>query len=342
MDPKDELALKAMAELETGAGKPKGAADIYEKILESNPNDIEILRKAAELYNSIGDAERGRLCLGKLASIYKSTNSDADLTEVYEKILSLDPSDTEAIEFMDRKDRESEIKIDEFPQEESDIKTEVVSFSDNPNSLTQEVSEENNEKLEIVLDSEHKYTGPKDSLNPPSGRLVVSSQIELVEIVDEKELKKTRVAWEEESNVLDINRENYKKSEKAEIQGSTPFKRASTEDLNKGANSAFYERGIAYKDMKMTEQAVTEFRKSIGEGYKVPESFMMIGLSFLQRGDGKKALGWFQKGLSLNGLAVEQIISLKSGSALALGVLGSFSDAIKLLEEIIEAYQRKV
>jgi tetratricopeptide (TPR) repeat protein len=342
MDPNDELALKAVAELEVGAGKPKGAADIYEKILESNPNDIEILRKAGDLYNSIGDAERERLCLGRLASLYKLINSDADLTEVYEKILGLDPSDPEAIEFMDRKDRENEIKIDEFPSEESDIKTEVVSFSVSPYSLGQELSEENNEKLEIVLDSEPKYTGSKDSLNPPSGRLVVSSQTELVEIVDEKELKKTRVEWEEESNVLDINRENYKKSEKAEIQGSIPFKRASTENLNKGSNSAFYERGIAYKDMKMTEQAVTEFRKSIGEGYKVPESFMMIGLSFLQRGDGKKALGWFQKGLSLDGLAVEQIISLKSGSALALGVLGSFSDAIKLLEEIIEAYQRKV
>jgi tetratricopeptide (TPR) repeat protein len=341
IDPKDELALKAVAELEACAGKPKGAADIYERILESNPNDIEVLKKAAELYSGMGDAEaeRAKLCLRRLASFYKLTNSDSDLREVYEKILCLDPSDPEAIEYMDRMNRVSEIKIDESFREESELKTEAFSFSDNLHSLGQEHREENNEKLQSILDSEPKYAGPADSLNLPLPRPDVSSKDKLVETVDERELKKTRVGWEEESNVLDINRENYRKSEKTETQDAITFKRANTENLNKSTNSAFYERGIAYKDMKMSEQAVAEFRRSIGEGYKVPESYMMIGLCFLQRGDGKKALGWFQKGLSIDGLAVEQVISLKSGSALALVVIGSVSDALKLLEEIIEDYQ---
>jgi tetratricopeptide (TPR) repeat protein len=342
MDSKDELALKAVAELEACAGKPKGAADIYEKILESNPNDIETLKKAAELYSVMEDTEREKLCLGRLASVYKFTDSDADLTEVYEKILSLDPSDPEAVEFMELKNRASEITIDDPSPEECGLRAEAFSFLDNPNSLGQESTKEDNGKLEIILDSEPKYTDPKDSLNQSHGSPVMSSLTELVETVNsEEELKKARIGWEEGSNVLDINREDYKKNEKAEIQDATPFKRAITENLHKTANSAFYERGVAYNDMKMTEQAVLEFRKSIGEGYKVPESYMMIGLCFLQRGDGKKALAWFQKGLSLDGLAVEQVVNLKSGSALALGVMGSISEAVKLLEEIVEVYEGK-
>jgi tetratricopeptide (TPR) repeat protein len=338
IDPKDELALKAVAEVEVSVGKPKRAADIYERILESNPNNIEVLKRVAELYSSMEgtEAERAKLCLRRLASIYKLMNSDSDLGEVYEKILGLDPSDPEAVEFIDRKNRSSAIKINESSPEESELKTGAVSFSDNLYSLGQEHREENSEKLEFILDSETKYPDPTDSLNLPLGSSDVSSQTELIKTVDEKGLKKTGVEWEGESNVLDINRENYRKSEKTEIRDAIPFKRANTENLNKSANSAFYERGIAYKDMKMTEQAVSEFRKSIGAGYKVPESYMMIGLCFLQRGDGKKAFGWFQKGLSLDGLAAEQAISLKSGSALALGVMGSIPDAIKLLEEIIE------
>lgn len=344
IDSKDELVLKAMAELEVDAGNPKGAADIYERILESNPNDIEVLKKATELYGSMGDAEaeRTKLCLRRLASVYKSMNSDSELKEVYEKILCLEPSDPEAVEFMDRESRANEIKIDQSSPEESELKTESVSFSDNLYSSDQEHREEKNEKLEFIPDSEPKYADPTDSPILSLGGPDVSSQTKLVETVDEeKELKETRVGPEEESNVLDINRENYRKSEKTKMQDAIPFKRANTENLNKDANNSFYERGIAYKDMKMTEQAVSEFRKSIGVGYQVPESYMMIGLCFLQRGDGKRALGWFKKGLSLDGLAVEQVISLKSGSALALGIIGSVSDAIKLLEEIIEDYQWK-
>lgn len=336
-DPKDELALKAVAELNAREGKLKEAVSIYERVLESNPHDVEVLKRATELYSGMGNTERTKLCLGKLVSIYKLTNSDSDLREVYEKILGLDPFDLEAVEFMNQKKMASEIKIDESSPEESELKTEADSFSDNLHSSNPEHGEENNEKLEFVLDSEPKYVSPTDSRNLLLSRPAAPSQIQLVETVDEKEFKKTRVEWEEEeSNVLDISRENYKKSEKAEIQDA--IKRANTENsnTNKGANSAFYERGIAYKDMRMTEQAVAEFRKSIGAGYRVPECYMMVGLCFLERGDGKKALGWFRKGLSLDGLAVEQIISLKSGSALALGVIGNVSDAIKLLEEIIE------
>jgi tetratricopeptide (TPR) repeat protein len=342
IDSKDELALKAMAEIEVSGGTLKGAADIYERILESNPNDIEVLKKAAELYGSMGEAERTKLCLRRLASIYKSMNSDSELKEVYEKILCLEPSDPGAIEFMDRESRVSEIKIDMSSPEESGLNTESVSLSDNLYSPSQEHIGEKNEKLEFIPDSEPRYAAPPDSTILSLNRADVSSQTKLIEKVDEeKELKETRVGLGEESNVLDINRENYRKSEKTKVQDAIPFKRANTENLDKGANNSFYERGIAYKDMKMTEQAVSEFRKSIGVGYQIPESHMMIGLCFLQRGDGKRALGWFKKGLSLDGLAVEQVISLKSGSALALGLMGSVSDAIRLLEEIIEDYQWK-
>lgn len=330
IDPNDELALRAMAEIEISAGRLSRAADIYERIIESNPNDIDVLKKTAELYTNMGEtgAERAKLYLRRIANVYKLTNSNFDLREVYEKILYLDPSDTEALEFIDRKNEESGIKI-EFPPKKSGL--------DNLCYLDQGHREEGNEKLEYVSDTEPESKDPLDLLPDRPG---MPYKTGLVETVSEKGLNETRIIWENESNVLDINRENYRKGEKVAIQESTTFKRSITENIsNKAKNSAFYERGIAYKDMKMTEQAVTEFRKSIGEGYKVPESYMMVGLCFLQRGDGKRALKWFQKGLSLDGLTIEQIISLKSGSALALGVMGSIADAIKLLEEIIEDYK---
>jgi tetratricopeptide (TPR) repeat protein len=357
MDSKNELALRKVAELEINAGNPKRAADMYEKILESNPNDTETLKRATEVYRDIGDGEKTKLCFRRLADAYKLTDTDTALTEVYKEILNLDPNDSEAVEFLNRKNTESEIKFDKPPQKEWELEIgdnlkdvlekEGVSFSNEFNSPSQEYSGESDIKPEPILGDKAQDVVQgvySDLLSDGPG---VSSQIESdkksfsdTEMVDEKELEKIKVRTEEEPNVLDIqDEENHLKNENPRM-GITVFEKQVTETLKKDANGAFYERGIAYKDMKMTKQAVAEFRKSITEEYKVPESYMMIGLCFLHRGDGRQALRWFQKGLTLNGLAVEHIVSLKSGSALALGTMGSLPDAIKVLEEILENYEK--
>jgi tetratricopeptide (TPR) repeat protein len=356
IDSKDELTLKAMAELEISLGKHECAVDIYEKILEFNPNGIEILKKAAEIYRDINNREKAMLYLRRLADIYKSTNADTDLAEVYKEILNFDPLDLEAVEFMNRENTTSEIEIKEPPQTEwgleigdrlkDVLEKEGVSLSNESNPPSREYSEKGDDEPMLILDNKAQETGPKIYSNLFGGGSDLSSGIELdrerfpdVEMVDEKELNKTRLGEEEGSNVLDISGKNYVKGGEART-GIAILKELTTETLKKNVSTTFYERGIAYKDMNMTEQAVTEFKKSIKQGHKVPESFMMIGLCFLYRGDERHALRWFQKGLTLDGLAIEYVVSLKSGSALALGALGNFSEAVKVLEEIITNYER--
>jgi tetratricopeptide (TPR) repeat protein len=154
--------------------------------------------------------------------------------------------------------------------------------------------------------------------------------------VDKTQLEEIKEGEAEVLGVLNNKGDNQEVEERREV--TSELNGLSSARLNKIGESEFFELGMMHKDKMMFEQAASEFRKSIMEGYKVWESYMMIGICFLNSGDGKTALQWFQKGLFLEGLLVDQIIALKSGSAIALGILGNYSDAIKVLEGIVVEY----
>src|SRR3990170_8302389 len=247
-------------------------------MLRYNPNDFKILKKAIEVYRGLGDIEKVKIYLRRLASAYKLKGEYADIKEVYKEILSLDPFDPEAIDYIKqgKNTKELEIQNPHEKQKELVIQKELVnvggieefSFSDQYHSQVDKYGKNKDSKLENVLDEDNA----KELEGSPthfSDHQEISSQLTLVD-----------------SNISEMEVVDKTTSELNGLSSAT---------LNKIGESEFFELGMMHKDKMMFEQAASEFRKSIMQGYKVWESYMMIGICFLNRGDGKTALQWFQK-----------------------------------------------
>ena len=352
MDSKDELALRRLTEFNVEDGAVNQAVDIYERMLRYNPNDFKILKKAIEVYRGLGDIEKVKIYLRRLASAYKLKGEYADIKEVYKEILSLDPFDPEAIDYIKqgKNTKELEIQNPHEKQKELVIQKELVnveeieefSSSDQYHSQVDKYGKNKDSNLENVLDEDNAKelegspTHFSDHQEISSQLTLVDSNISEMEVVDKTQLEEIKEGEAEVLGVLNNKGDNQEVEERREV--TSELNGLSSARLNKIGESEFFELGMMHKDKMMFEQAASEFRKSIMEGYKVWESYMMIGICFLNSGDGKTALQWFQKGLFLDGLLVDQIIALKSGSAIALGILGNYSDAIKVLEGIVVEY----
>ncbi|HLE25575.1 MAG TPA: tetratricopeptide repeat protein, partial [Thermodesulfobacteriota bacterium] len=354
MDSKDELALRRLTEFNVEDGAVDQAIDIYERMLRSNPNDFKILKKAIEVYRGLGDIKKLKIYLRRLASAYKLKSQDTDIKEVYEEILSLDPFDPEAIEYMSQERITNELRIQKPLEEQMDAVIQndftnvedIKEFSspDQYSSLVDRYSK-GDSNFENVLDEEDNAKELEGSPTHLSNHQEIFSKLTLddnkiseMEVVDKTQLEDIKEGEAEVFGVLNNKGDNQEVEESREV--TSELNGLSSATLNKVGKSEFFELGMMHKDKMMFEQAASEFRKSIMEGYKVWESYMMVGICFLKRGDGKTALQWFQKGLFLDGLLVNQLIALKSGSAIALGILGNYSDAIKVLEGIVAEYEK--
>jgi len=354
MDSKDELALRRLTEFNVEDGAVDQAIDIYERMLRSNPNDFKILKKAIEVYRGLGDIKKLKIYLRRLASAYKLKSQDTDIKEVYEEILSLDPFDPEAIEYMSQERITNELRIQKPLEEQMDAVIQndftnvedIKEFSspDQYSSLVDRYSK-GDSNFENVLDEEDNAKELEGSPTHLSNHQEIFSKLTLddnkiseMEVVDKTQLEDIKEGEAEVFGVLNNKGDNQEVEESREV--TSELNGLSSATLNKVGKSEFFELGMMHKDKMMFEQAASEFRKSIMEGYKVWESYMMVGICFLKRGDGKTALQWFQKGLFLDGLLVNQLIALKSGSAIALGILGNYSDAIKVLEGIVTEYEK--
>ncbi len=349
MDSKDELALRRLTEFNVEGGAVNQAVDIYERMLRSNPNDFKILKKAIEVYRGLGDIEKVKIYLRRLASAYKLKGEYADIKEAYKEILSLDPFDPEAIDYINQGKNTKELKIQNPHEEQKELvnveEIEEFSSSDQYHSQVDKYGKNKDSNLENVLDEEDNAKELEGSPTRFSDHQEISSQLTLddsniseMEVVDKTQLEEIKEGEAEVMGVLNNKGDIQEVEERREV--ISELYGISSATLNKIGKSEFFELGMMHKDKMMFEQAALEFRKSIMEGYKVWESYMMIGICFLKRGDGKTALQWFQKGLFLDGLLVDQLIALKSGSAIALGIVGNYSDAIKVLEGIVAEYEK--
>src|SRR3990170_956597 len=184
-------------------------------MLRYNPNDFKILKKAIEVYRGLGDIEKVKIYLRRLASAYKLKGEYADIKEVYKEILSLDPFDPEAIDYIKqgKNTKELEIQNPHEKQKELVIQKELINV--------EEIEEFSfSDQYHSQVD---KYGNNKD---------------------DNQEVEERREVT-------------------SELNG------LSSATLNKIGESEFFELGMMHKDKMMFEQAASEFRKSIMEGYKV-------------------------------------------------------------------------
>ena len=112
------------------------------------------------------------------------------------------------------------------------------------------------------------------------------------------------------------------------------FKKGVEEQLGSEDYETHYNLGIAYKEMGMLDEAVSEFTLASKDIARTLDCASMLGLCYLETGDYGKALDFFKKGLAVKGRDKEEYLGLKYDMATAYELSGDVSSAQALVGEI--------
>jgi tetratricopeptide (TPR) repeat protein len=128
--------------------------------------------------------------------------------------------------------------------------------------------------------------------------------------------------------------------------GGTDFADASLQDIfrefQKGVDKQLgkedyetrYNLGIAYKEMGLVDEAISEFQLAAKDEQRLLECASMLGICFLEKGMPKLAVKWFEKGLSAPGRTEEEYQGLRYDLASALEQAGEGERALALFTEL--------
>ncbi len=92
-----------------------------------------------------------------------------------------------------------------------------------------------------------------------------------------------------------------------------------------------YNLGIAYKEMKLIDEAIVEFNISLKSPRRRLQSCTMLGICFIEKGDYTQAVEWFEKGLEL--------VDTDEQKEGLLFYLGQGHEQLGNKEEALEKYQ---
>lgn len=107
------------------------------------------------------------------------------------------------------------------------------------------------------------------------------------------------------------------------------FRKGVAENISEEDADTHYNLGIAYREMRLLEEAIGEFQISAKDPRLRVESCSMLGLCFLETGQPELATKWYQKALETDDLPAQQ----------RLGLLYDLGSAYEAMEDRDAAYR---
>jgi tetratricopeptide (TPR) repeat protein len=104
-----------------------------------------------------------------------------------------------------------------------------------------------------------------------------------------------------------------------------------------------YNLGIAYREMGLLDEAIGEFQKvakAVQKGKPFRDEVncsVMLGLSFMDKGEPKVASLWYQRALQVPGLEEESALALRYDLGLALESAGEADAALDSFRQVYAA-----
>jgi tetratricopeptide (TPR) repeat protein len=89
------------------------------------------------------------------------------------------------------------------------------------------------------------------------------------------------------------------------------FSSPSQPDAAEGDPHLHYHLGIAYREMELTDKAITEFTRALDQGHNSLDCLIMLGRCHFEKGLFKEAATFIHQALELEGLTREQIDLLR-------------------------------
>jgi tetratricopeptide (TPR) repeat protein len=112
------------------------------------------------------------------------------------------------------------------------------------------------------------------------------------------------------------------------------FKKGVEQQLSPEDYETHYNLGIAYKEMSLTDEAISEFQRAAKSPQYAVECCSMLGLCFLEKGLPQLAIKWYRKGLDTAGIHEEDRLGLQYDLANLYADLGDRENAYRTFLEI--------
>jgi tetratricopeptide (TPR) repeat protein len=115
------------------------------------------------------------------------------------------------------------------------------------------------------------------------------------------------------------------------------FKKGVEQQLSPEDYETHYNLGIAYKEMSLTDEAISEFQRAAKSPQYAVECCSMLGLCFLEKGMPQLAIKWYRKGLEAPEIRDDDRLGLQYDLASVYAGLGDRDNAYRTFLEIYGA-----
>ncbi len=112
------------------------------------------------------------------------------------------------------------------------------------------------------------------------------------------------------------------------------FKKGVSETLNEGDYQAHYDLGIAYREMGLLNDAITELRLAMGDPERRVGCLHLMGMCANEMGEPEQAIGHLTEALASDGISDELALALKLDLGSSHQAVGDLAAARRAYEEI--------
>ena len=112
------------------------------------------------------------------------------------------------------------------------------------------------------------------------------------------------------------------------------FKKGLDQQLDKGDTETRYSLGIAFKEMGLYDEAISEFQAAAVDPQRRIDCLTLQGICFRDKGDFESAEELFKNGIGQEGLTPEEMLSIRYELALLCESAGRNEDALAMYRQI--------
>jgi len=293
----------AEAEFYSQQGLIDEATAIYRRLLASNPGDVELIAKLEGLQKVAESKPEVELVP------LEATAGNLSFTETPEEQFEASaPSD---LDFMEASAPEPPVESYEAPP---------ATLEDDLDAAFKELDLDEEEQTETPSEAPVMAAPPPEE---PEEAEFFDLAAELQEDLEDEIIKPDMPAESFEDKHLEAVFHEFKKGVE--------------EQLGKEDYETHYNLGIAYKEMGMLDEALSEFTLASRDVTRSLDCASMLGLCYIEKAEYDKAIALFKKGLDIKGRDKEEYMGLKYDLATALELKGDTAAAYLLNKEIAES-----
>ncbi|RPI89181.1 MAG: tetratricopeptide repeat protein, partial [Spirochaetales bacterium] len=322
-------------------------AELYRELADKNQDSEQYDRLAAQVYRDIsvlakkkGDTVLARTMSAKAAQLGAVDSSEEFLKEPVEEVQEFDvvmddpemmdeAGQTEQTISMDEIEVSGSIDVGEIGVEPIEISLDEQGFSDNYEAVIDdndlhEVKPVREPQIRESVNSPLINMAPKDE-PLADGEDYFDLRKELEEVVLDED-----ISLESKGGAGLLGKDDQYSFEDVFDE----FKRGVQKQFGKEDYDTHYNLGIAYREMGLFEDAVTEFLTSAGDSKKRLDSIIMLGVTHRDINEYEKSIDYFREALDTPRIKDDERMGILYELALSCELAGQLEEAVSLYEQI--------